>query len=80
MPTLLLLTTAAGKKGKKKSKGKTVSLNAFLSDAASGTNFVKDPPKAPVTTNWADATDDLDPDGECKVQVMQSLVEIYIVG
>ena len=60
--------TAAGKKGKKKSKGKTLSLNDFLSDVNSGTNYVKDPPKAPVTTNWADATEDLDPSGECKVQ------------
>ena len=58
------LTAAAGKKGKKKSKGKTVSLNAFLSDSSSGTNFVKDPPKAPATTNWADATEDFDPSGK----------------
>lgn len=68
MPTLRLLSTAAGKKAKKKSKGKTLSLNDFLSDTASGTNYVKDPPKALATTNWADATEDLDPSGECKVQ------------
>ena len=27
---------------------------------------MKDPPKAPATTNWADATEDLDPSGQCK--------------
>ena len=71
MPTTLNVnalsphTTAAGsKKAKKKSKGKTLSLNDFLSDATSGTNYVKDPPKAPATTNWADATEDLDPSGQ----------------
>ncbi len=57
---------AGSKKAKKKSKGKTLSLNDFLSDATSGTNYVKDPPKAPAaTTNWADATEDLDPSGQC---------------
>lgn len=59
-------TAAGSKKAKKKSKGKTLSLNDFLSDATSGTNYVKDPPKAPATTNWADATEDLDPSGQYK--------------
>lgn len=77
MPTLLWIT-AAGKKAKKKSKGKTLSLNDFLSDASSGTNYVKDPPKAPGTTNWADATEDLDPSGESKVYCIVLVFKLYV--
>ena len=33
---------------------------------------MKDPPKAPATTNWADATEDLDPSGQCKKKKMYS--------
>ena len=62
---------SAAKKGKKKGKGKTVSLNTFLQDKATGTNFVKEPPKS--TGNWADATEELDPSGivfRCTVKLI----------
>lgn len=49
--------------GKKKKKGKTVALHAFLADpSVGGGPVVPEPPKR--TTSWADATDDIDTGGE----------------
>lgn len=55
------LSVAIGtKKGKKKSKAQTVSLNAFLSGTPG-----KGPPSksAAPAGNWADSTEDIDPSG-----------------
>ena len=47
-----------------------MNLQDFLGDTSSGTNFNKDPPKTATPTNsWADSTDDIDPSGECQVEL-----------
>ena len=59
-------SVSVGGKKKKKTKGKTVALNDFLANPATGSNFPKDPPKPTSSgggSSWADATDDFDPSG-----------------
>lgn len=63
---------AAKKKGK---KGKTLTLTDFLAEDSGGSSVPSYTPTKP--TSWADETDDLEGDGENKIQPV-SCLEIEI--